>query len=131
MTFSFFEAKRGFAILNGLDPKTNKDNTNLCLDHNHELYCTIVAGFTEVTSPRDLSVEEKDLLKHCAFANTKMPFVQHSLSIKFGKGTRIYESQMLYCFIADEKKRIFRTNHHRISELTKQGQELIRNGGEF
>ena len=61
-----------------------------------------------------------------------MPSVKHGLSIKFGKGsTRIYNSQMLHRFIAEERKRTFGTDDHRIGEFMKRGRQLNKNGGEF
>ena len=65
-------------------------------------------------------------------AYSRMPSVKHGLSIKFGKGsTRIYNSQMLHRFIADEKKRTFGIDAHRIAEFMKRGRQLNKNGGEF
>ena len=93
-------------------------------------HSTVLAGVTEVTSSEDLSEEKKDLLKHCALLNIIMPLIQHFLSKKFGKLTCIDDSQMLHCFINDEKNRIFRSDHHRIPKLMNRGRQLENNGGE-
>ena len=63
---------------------------------------------------------------------SRMPSVKHGLSVKFGKdSTRIYNSQMLHRVIAEEKRRTFGTDDHRIGEFMKRGRELTKNGGEF
>ena len=85
--FSFIKDKRVYVILNVTDPETQGYNTILCLGHNPEPYCTVVAGVVEVMLPKDLSEEEKDLLKHCVLTNARMSLVQLSLSTKFRKGT--------------------------------------------
>ena len=85
VAFTFIKVKRAYVILNGAEIGKQQYYTNLCLHHNHDPYSTVLAGVTEVTSSKDLSEEEKYLLKHCALLGTRLPSVQHSLSTKFGK----------------------------------------------
>ena len=129
--FSFKIKEGAYVILDGPGIEEKQYYTNLCLHHNHDPYSTVLNGVTEVTSSKDLSEEERDLLKNCALLGTRMPSVQHSLSTKFGKLTRIYHSPMLQRFITDEKTRIFGSDHDRIPELMSRGRQLKKNGGEF
>ena len=131
VAFSFKIKERAYVILDGPGIEEKQYYTNLCLHHNHDPYSTVLNGVTEVTSSKDLSEEERDLLKNCALLGTRMPSVQHSLSTKFGKLTRIYHSPMLQRFITDEKTRIFGSDHDRIPELMSRGRQLKKNGGEF
>ena len=117
--FSFIKAKRAYVIVDGSSIGKQRYYTNICLHHNHEHYCTVIAGVTEVTLSIDSSEKKKDLLKHCALLNTRMTSVWHSLSKTFEKLTRIYDSQMLHCIITDKKNIIFGSDHHCIPELMK------------
>ena len=84
VAFYFIKVTTAYVILDRPDIEKQQYYTNLCLHHNHNPYSTVLAGVTEVTLSKDLSEEEKYLLKHCALLNIKMPLVQHSLSKRFG-----------------------------------------------
>ena len=130
---SYMSSKHAYEILDGPGPNDGpKYNTNLCLEHNHEIDYEIVDGVQEITSPKDLTDDEMEVLRNAALTNTSMPSVKHALAIKCGnREGRIYNSDMLKRVIMREKIRIHGTDHHRIPELMKRGRQTRQNGGEF
>ncbi|EJK60590.1 hypothetical protein THAOC_19024, partial [Thalassiosira oceanica] len=62
---SYMSSKNAFEILDGKGPGEAKYNTNLCLEHNHEIQYEIVDGVEEITSPKDLTGDEMEILPKC------------------------------------------------------------------
>ena len=70
-------------------------DTNFCLDHSHsvENVCIDVEGRFEVSKQDDLTLEEIQFIRTCAYVHCKIPQVRDGLRNQFGNsGKRTYSS---------------------------------------
>ena len=131
VAFSYFKKTGSYHISDNKDAVNASYPTNLCLAHSHDTVDVGIDGYILVKKQKDMSSAEVEYVQGMALLGSRMPKIQHAMSVKFRKKNRTYDSQMLHRIVKNEKDSVFGPNRHRIPELMAMGSEVRSKGGHW